>query len=226
MKKTIYICSLAVSALMLTGCGSQNNTWTQLGTQVLSDVLLGTNTAGTTAGTTVQDATGALGNILGSVLGGSARPTKEQLIGTWTYFQPGCAFTSDQLLAQAGGEVVAAQIKSKLAPTYQSIGVRANNTSVTFNQDGTFSAKFAGTGMSGNYTFDEASSRVTMQGMLLTINCYAKRNANGIALLFESSKLLTLLQTVSALSGNGTLQTVGEISKSYDGLRLGFDFKK
>jgi len=67
---------------------------------------------------------------------------------------------------------------------------------------------------------------VTMQGMLLTINCYAKRNANGIALLFESSKLLTLLQTVSALSGNGTLQTVGEISKSYDGLRLGFDFKK
>jgi len=226
MKKTIFICSLAVSALMLTGCGSQNNTWTQLGTQVLSDVLLGTNTAGTTAGTTVQDATGALGNILGSVLGGSARPTKEQLIGTWTYFQPGCAFTSDQLLAQAGGEVVAAQIKSKLAPTYQSIGVRANNTSVTFNQDGTFSAKFAGTGMSGNYTFDEASSRVTMQGMLLTINCYAKRNANGIALLFESSKLLTLLQTVSALSGNGTLQTVGEISKSYDGLRLGFDFKK
>ena len=214
-----------MSALMLTGCGSQNSTWTQLGTQVLSDVLLGTNNAGTAAGTTVQDATGALGNILSSVLGGSSKPTQQQIIGSWTYFQPGCAFTSDQLLAQAGGEVVASQIKSKLASTYQSIGVKSNNTSVTFNQDGTFSAKFAGTGMSGNYTFDESTSKITMQGMLLTINCYAKRNSNGIALLFESSKLLTLLQTVSALSGNTTVQTVGEISKSYDGLRLGFDFK-
>ena len=225
MKKLTFFCSLAVSAMMLTGCGSQNSALTQIGTQVLSDVLLGTNTAGTTAGTTVQDATGALGNILGSVLGGTAKPTKQQIIGSWTYFQPGCAFTSDQLLAQAGGEVVAAQIKSKLASTYQSIGVKPANTKVTFNQDGTFSAQFAGTGMSGNYTFDEATSKVTMQGMLLTINCYAKRNSNGIALLFESSKLLTLLQTVSALSGNTTVQTVGEISKSYDGLRLGFDFK-
>ena len=225
MKKSILFCSLAMSAMMLTGCGSQNSALTQIGTQVLSDVLLGTNTAGTTAGTTVQDATGALGNILGSVLGGAAKPTKQQIIGTWTYLQPGCAFTSDQLLAQAGGEVVAAQIKSKLAPTYQSIGVKSSNTSVTFNENGTFTAKFAGTGMSGNYTFDEATSKVTMQGMLLNINCYAKRNANGIALLFESSKLLTLLQTVSALSGNNTIQTVGEISKSYDGLRIGFDFK-
>ena len=64
-----------------------------------------------------------------------------------------------------------------------------------------------------------------MQGLLLTINAYVKRNTNGIALLFESSKLLTLLQTISALSGNASMQTVGDISKSYDGLRLGFDFK-
>lgn len=226
MKKNILFCSLALSAMMLTGCGTQNNALTQLGTQVLTDVLTGTNTAGTTAGTTVQDATGALGNILSSVLGGTSKPTQQQLIGSWAYSQPGCAFTSEKLLAQAGGEVVASQIKSKLAPTYQNIGVNSSNTNVTFNQDGTFSAKFAGTGISGNYTFDESTSKVTMQGMLLTINCYAKRNVDGIALLFESSKLLTLLQTISALSGNSTLQTVGEISKSYDGLRLGFDFQR
>ena len=76
----------------------------------------------------------------------------------------------------------------------------------------------------GAFPFDEATSQVTMKGLLLTLNCYVKRNSNGIALLFESSKLLTLLQTISALSGNNTLQTVGELSKNYDGLRLGFDF--
>ena len=96
---------------------------------------------------------------------------------------------------------------------------------MTFNQDGTFSAKIAGKSWSGKYTFDAANSKITMQGLLLNVNCYAKRNSDGIGLLFESKKLLTMLQTMSALSGNQTLQTVGELSKSYDGLRMGFDMK-
>ena len=87
-------------------------------------------------------------------------------------------------------------------------------------------AKVAGKNWSGKYTFDEAQSKITMSGILINVNCYAKRNVDGIGLLFESSKLLSLLQTMSALSGNQTLQTIGELSKSYDGLRMGFDMKK
>ena len=210
MKKRTFFLSLAM-ATMLACCG------TQMGNQVLSDILLGQGTTG--------DAVGTLGNILGSVLKTTTTPTQKQLIGSWTYYQPGCAFTSDKLLAQAGGEVVASQIKQKLDPYYQKLGVKSSNTSVVFKEDGTFSASFAGKAFSGNYTYDEKNAKVTMQGMLITLNCYAKRNMNGMALLFESSKLLTLLQTLSALSGNTTLQGVGEISKSYDGLRVGFDFK-
>ena len=62
--------------------------------------------------------------------------------------------------------------------------------------------------------------------MILNINCYAKRELNGISILFESKKLLTLIQTMSALSGNANLQTIGELSKNYDGVRLGFDMKR
>jgi hypothetical protein len=80
--------------------------------------------------------------------------------------------------------------------------------------------------MSGKWTFDEKTYKVNLQGLLLSINCYAKRNANGIGLLFEASKLLTLLQTMAAMSGNSNIQAVGEISKNYDGVRLGFDFSK
>ena len=221
MKKKSLFLSVAVAAMMA-GCGT-NSTLTQVGTQVLTDVLLGTT--GTSNGTVAANAGGALGNILTSVLGGSAIPTQKQLIGSWSYSQPGCAFTSDKLLAQAGGEVVAAEIKSKLQPTFQTIGIRSNNTSVTFNENKTFSASFAGTRFSGNYTYNESTSQVTLQGTLLNISCYAKRNSDGIALLFESSKLLTLLQTLSALSGNASLQTIGDLSKSYDGLRIGFDFR-
>lgn len=218
--KKIFI-SMTAAVMMLFGCGTNGN-MNNLGNAVLTDVLTG----GQAANGTTTNTGAAVGNILQSVLGGTSKMTQSGLIGTWTYSKPGCAFTSEQLLAQAGGEIVASEIKTKLQPSFQKVGISSNNTQVTFNQDGTFTAKVAGKNWSGKYTFDEAQSKITMSGILINVNCYAKRNVDGIGLLFESSKLLSLLQTMSALSGNQTLQTIGELSKSYDGLRMGFDMKK
>ena len=205
---------MAAAAFLTVGCGmpSANGTSSSNGNilgSVLNDVLQG----------------GTISNVITSVIGAQT-VTKANLIGSWKYSGPGCAFTSENLLAKAGGEVAAAQIKSKALPYYQQIGISSSNTYITFKEDGTFSAQFRGTPLSGNWTFDESSYKVTLQGMLLSFNCYAKRNANGIGLLFEGKKLLNILQTVAAMSGNQNIQAVGEISKSYDGLRLGFDFTK
>ena len=214
MKKTKSFLVAAATAL-LTACGtmgqagSGNSTSGNILGAVLTDVLQG----------------GTLGNVITSVIG-AQKVTAADLIGSWTYSGPGCAFTSEQLLAKAGGEVVAGQIKTKVLPYYQQIGISSSNTAITINQDGTYSASFRGTPMSGKWTYDEANSRVNLQGLLLSLNCYVKRNINGIALLFDASKLLTVLQTAAAMSGNSNIQAVGEISKSYDGVRLGFDFTK
>ena len=203
MKKVKAIV-LAAVAMIVTSCG-------MTGTQgnILGDILQG----------------GTLGNVIISVIG-AQKVTAQDLIGAWNYSGPGCAFTSENLLAKAGGEVAATRIKEKALPYYQQIGITSQNTNITFKQDGTYAATFRGTPMSGKWTYDEASSKVTLQSLLLTINCYAKRNYTGIGLLFESSKLLNILQTMAALSGNQNIQAVGEISKTYDGLRLGFDFSK
>ena len=214
MKKTKATLVAAATAL-LTACGTMgqagsgsSSTGSVLGA-VLTNVLQG----------------GTLGNVITSVIG-AQKVTAADLVGSWKYSGSGCAFTSEKLLAQAGGEVVAGQIKAKVLPYYQQIGISAQNTTITINQDGTYSATFRGTPMNGKWTYDEASCRMNLQGLLLSLNCYAKRNVNGIALLFDASKLLTLLQTAAAMSGNQNIQTVGEISKSYDGVRLGFDFSK
>lgn len=216
----------AAAALMMTGCGT-NGSLNQVGTAVLSDVLTGGQTGATT--TTTTNTGNAVNTVLQSVLGiTGTKVSKQNLIGTWKYSQPGCAFTSEKLLAQAGGEIVASNVKTKLQPTFQKVGINASNTQVTFNQDGTFSAKVAGKAWSGTYTYDEKTCKITMSGLLLNINCYAKLNVNGIGLLFEGKKLLTMMQTMSALAGgqNGTLNTIGDIASSYDGLRVGFDMTK
>ena len=122
--------------------------------------------------------------------------------------------------------MVAAQAKEKLLPTYNKLGIKGKNTYFTFNQDGTFTAKVMGKSISGTYTFDSNNSSVQLQTLLLSTTGYLTRNAQGISLLFESKKLLTALQVIGAASGNSTLGTVSEISKNYDGIRLGFDLTR
>lgn len=168
---------------------------------------------------------GTLANAFTSVIG-LDKVTKQGLVGTWKYDGPGCAFTSKNLLAKAGGEVAATKIEQELAPYLQKTGLSAQNTFVSFNEDGTFKAAIAGKNISGTWTLDEETAKVSMKTLLLTINCYAKREYGGIALLFESKKLLNMLQILATMSGNDTVKKVGELSKNYDGIRLGFDMKK
>ena len=199
--KSIKIVIMAVACLSLLSCGNMN--------QVMSAM---TNGAG-------------LGNAIKSVIG-LDKVKAQHLIGDWKYKGPGCAFTSENLLAKAGGELAAEQIEKELRPYYQQFNVSPSNTFISFNENGRFSAKVLGTPLSGSYTFDEASQKITLKTLLFSTNCYAKKEVGGISILFESKKLLTLLQSMSALSGNKDLQAIGNLSKKYDGVRVGFDLNK
>lgn len=168
---------------------------------------------------------GTLANAFTSVIGLN-KVTKQGMVGSWHYNGPGCAFTSENLLAKAGGEVAATKIEQEMAPYFQKVGLTAQNTYTTFNEDGTFNAAVAGKKFSGTWTIDESTAKVTMKTLLLSINCYAKREYGGISLLFESKKLLNVLQILATMSGNDTAQKIGDLSKNYDGVRLGFDMKK
>jgi hypothetical protein len=216
--KKITMITMAAAVILMSSCGMGAQGNTANSSNAAQGSVLGAILSGATDGQTV-------GNVLQSVLG-LDKVTKANLIGTWKYSQPGCAFTSQNLLAQAGGEAVATTIKQKMSGYYSTAGIKSSNTQVTFNENGTFTAKIAGKSWQGNWTFDEANYKITMQGILINVNCYAKKNSNGIGLLFEGKKLLTLLQTMTALSGNQTAQTIGDLSKNYDGVRVGFDMTK
>ena len=192
---------LALASLVMISCGNMG--------QVMSAMTNGTGIA----------------NAVKSVIG-LDKVKAQQLIGDWKYKGPGCAFTSENLLAKAGGEMAAVQIEEKVQPYYQQVGLSSENTFISFKEDGTFSSKIDGTPFSGQYTFDEATQKITLKSLFLSINCYAKKEVGGISILFEAKKLLTLLQTVSAFSGNKDLQTISDLSKKYDGVRIGFDMNK
>ncbi len=213
MKKSIIA---VASAMLLAGCGFTGGTATNNGSD-LGNVL------GSILGAVTQG--DAVTNILYDVIG-ATKLSKEDVVGTWSYRGPGVAFTSENLLAKAGGEVAAAKARQDLEKPYQSIGIKSTNTYFTFNADNTFSGKVDGQPISGTYSYNPDNSEVKLQTLLLSTTGYLTRNAKGISLLFESKKLLTALQVVGAMSGDSTLSTVGELSKNYDGIRMGFDLTK
>lgn len=180
-----------------------------------------------TTGSTTSKVGSIVGSILDNVIGSTTFKKADLCAYTWKYKSPGCAFTSENLLAKAGGEIAAKKVEEKLSTYYQKAGFSSSNTYFKFNEDGTFNAKIDGKSWSGTYTFDEKTHAIDLKGrLLLSLNGFATKNTSGISILFESKKLLTIIQTLTALSGNTTLGTIGEISKNYDGIRVGFDLSK
>ena len=191
-------------------------------------MMTGTNgQSGTqqTGGINTGDAVSVLESILGNVLGLN-KLTEADLYGTWKYSQPGCAFTSDNALAKAGGAVAAQRVKTQLKEYYDKVGIKSSNTQFTFKEDKTFTAKVDGKSFSGQYVFDPAEGKLTLQSLLLTVPCYVERSGNTIGIMVESQRLMQILQTIAQLSGDQSLQAIGEISKNFDGVRLGFEMTK
>ena len=212
-----------------------------------------TTTAATTSNTatstsTTSNAGSAVAGILGAVLGGNSNSSSagssiingilNNVIGsgtfskqdlcahTWKYSKPGCAFTSENLLAKAGGEIAANKVEEKLGEYYSKFGLSGSNTYFTFKTDGTFAAKIDGKSWQGNYTFDEKTHAIQMKGLLLSMSGYATKTTNGISLLFDQTKLLNLIKTMGALKGSSTLSAIGTIANNYDGMRVGFEMSK
>ena len=189
---------------------------------VVAGVLGGLLGGGTTTGSSI------INGILNNVIGSATFSQADLCAHTWKYSKPGCAFTSENLLAKAGGEIAASKVEEDLSKYYSKFGFSKSNTYFTFKTDGTFAAKIDGKSWNGTYTFDEKTHAIQLKGLLLSASGFATRTANGISLLFEQKKLLTLVKTLSKLNltGSTTMSAVSSIVDSYDGVRIGFEMTK
>lgn len=187
---------------------------------ILGAVMGGSSKSSSSAGSSI------INGILNNVIGSGTFSKQDLCAHTWKYSKPGCAFTSENLLAKAGGEIAANKVEEKLGEYYSKFGFSGSNTYFTFKTDGTFAAKIDGKSWQGNYTFDEKTHAIQMKGLLLSMSGYATKTTNGISLLFDQTKLLNLIKTMGALKGSSTLSAIGTIANNYDGMRVGFEMTK
>lgn len=217
--------SAAASAATTT---TANNTSATVNSAATVAGVLGAILGGSNAGNGSNSNSNA-GSIINGILNnviGSGTFKQADLCHTWKYSKPGCAFTSENLLAKAGGEIAASKVENKLEGYYKKFGFSSSNTYFTFNTDGTFSAKIDGKAWNGTYTFDEKTHAIQLKGLLLSASGYATKTTNGISLLFDQKKLLNLIKALSAFKGSSTLSAVGSIANNYDGMQVGFEMTK
>ena len=228
-KKTTSATSNTTAATATTTAATTSNAATSSSTTsnagsavagILGAVLGGNSNSSSSAGSSI------INGILNNVIGSGTFSKQDLCAHTWKYSKPGCAFTSENLLAKAGGEIAANKVEEKLGEYYSKFGFSGSNTYFTFKTDGTFAAKIDGKSWQGNYTFDEKTHAIQMKGLILSMSGYATKTTNGISLLFDQTKLLNLIKTMGALKGSSTLSAIGTIANNYDGMRVGFEMTK
>ena len=218
-KKTTSAASNTTAVTATTTAATTSNAGSAVA-GILGAVLGGNSNSSSSAGSSI------INGILNNVIGSGTFSKQDLCAHTWKYSKPGCAFTSENLLAQAGGEIAANKVEEKLGEYYSKFGFSGSNTYFTFKTDGTFAAKIDGKSWQGNYTFDEKTHAIQMKGLLLSMSGYATKTTNGISLLFDQTKLLNLIKTMGALKGSSTLSAIGTIANNYDGMRVGFEMTK
>lgn len=221
MKKNSIFAAIMAACLSLSSCGmggSTGTTGTTTNTGAAAGAILGSILSNDGSGTSV------LGSLLEGLLGG--RLTQRNLIGTWTYQAPKVAFESENLLAKAGGALVANQVESKLTTYFSKVGIKQGVSTFVFNEDGTYLIQTKGkTINTGTYALNANSKTITLTGMLgiTNITCSIGSSGSYVYLMFGADKLLSGVNAVASIIGNGTLSS---ILGNYDGMQIGFTLGK
>ncbi len=169
-----------------------------------------------------------IGNLLEGVFMKSDLSTKD-LFGVWTTDQPAVAFKSDDLLKKAGGIAAASAIESKISPYFEQYGLK--EATLTVNSDSTFTLKSKKLNLNGsirqqtdgNFIFTiKALGKITIG----EIPVYIQKTSKSMDVMFDSSKLKTLLNTLSKFLNMKSVSTVTSLLDSYDGLYIGFGMNK
>ncbi len=179
--------------------------------------------------TAVSGISSALGSLLTT-----DKITVAQMVGEWAYTEPAVTFKSDNLLKSAGGAAASATIVSKLTPIYDKVGF--DKATLTISADSSFvlsTGKMTLKGTISDVTDSSSEAnfvfRFTVGGKVKVAEAdtYVTKSATGqMNVMFDVTKLITLMELAGQVSGNASVQSAVQLLKSYDGLCAGFALKQ
>lgn len=221
MKKIYSVLSVLLFSIVISSCTIGKAVNYQKDTKTEANELLTNALAGNTSETT----TDLLGRVLSYLLYGNTT-SKESIIGTWKYSAPKVIFESENILAKVGSDIASDKVEKTLGEQLERLGFTIGKTALTFNEDNTCSFSFGSRTYPGTYKYDSSTNRLTISDAMGVSNlrCTACRNGNELYLLFDSDKILTLINTLGKSTISNT--SAASILNNYKGLKLGWSMTK
>lgn len=171
---------------------------------------------------------GTLGNVVQGVLSKSKLSVND-IAGEWTSNGSAVSFQDENLLKKAGGYAIAGAVESQIDPYYKKLGL--NNAVLTVETDGSFTLKankliLKGTAVSngdGTFNFNfKAFGKLSLG----SVKTYVQKSGNNIDVMFDASKLKSILSGIAKVTGISMAKTVSGVLDSYSGMCVGFKMSK
>lgn len=171
---------------------------------------------------------GNVTDIIEGVLSTSNLEVKD-LAGVWTSTGSAVAFQSEDLLSQAGGVAMASTLESKINPYFTKYGIVGSV--ITIQTDGSFSMLLKKTTLKGKIVKGENNKFILSfeafgKNNLGNVNLYIQKTSTSMDLMFDASKLKTILASIASLSKKGLGNSLNSLLNSYNGICIGFKMSK
>lgn len=165
-------------------------------------------------------------SALTSVFNNALVPTKDQIIGSWTYSEPAVVFTSDNTLQKFGGKVASAAIEKKLQSQLEKYGFKAGKMTMTYDAQGNFSQTVSGKTVKGTYTIQDSNVVLKYGGRVSQVVGKTQLIDGDLVIVMDASKLLSYMKTLGTLTKNSTLSTASSLISGFSGMQVGIRLKK
>lgn len=151
------------------------------------------------------------------------------LAGTYAAEGSAVTFKSDNALQKAGGIAAAAAVEAKLNPYYEKYGLIG--AVMTADADGQFTLRAKRLSINGLITKNgDGTFEFAFQALggiqLGAMTAYVQQTPSGLDVMFDASKLKDILSFAAGFSGSSLTSAASRILNSYDGICMGFKFKK
>ena len=152
----------------------------------------------------------------------------EHLAGTYVYQEPVLVFETQSIASQLGAAMASGDIKTRLSAAYGRAGIAPQKLSLTFRQDGRFSATINGDTSDGTYTIAGPNITLSSAYGAAKVPVNLLQDGHELQMSVKPDKLAAFLQSLTLL--NGTTQTAiasfSNTLKDYSGIQVGMTFRK
>lgn len=153
------------------------------------------------------------------------RAEADSMVGTWVYVEPAVYATKGNLLMKMAENVTAGQLEKLLSDYLRKCNITPENTSFTFNKNGTFERDIVGHKAQGVWLINNERLILGINNVM-TADITTHQDGDKLMFLIDIDKLMNALKMLGAMKDNKTNKTLIKLTKKIPGLQAGLSLVK